>query len=320
MKTEVIKLYDNRDDVTLTTYILDNSPEMHYDEKRPAVLVCPGGAYLSCSDREGEPVALAFATMGYQTFVLRYSVYGGGAFECMEEGSDLPAKPEINHPTPMREIGMAMAMIKEHSDEWLVDTERVAICGFSAGAHNCAMYSVYWDKPVIVDYLKKDKTLLKPAACILGYCLSDYTFMKENTSGSKMDRAFFNTSNFAFLGTREPSDELLDEVSPALHVDSNTPPTYLWSTAADNLVPIQHTIRMAHALADNKVPFEVHIFEEGMHGLSLSTQTTAASKAQCLPDVAKWLPLCDGWLKKRFALELPRISPFEAMMADRANF
>ena len=76
MKSEVIYLYKDRTDVTLTTYVLDDSREMLNGGKRPAVLICPGGAYLSCSDREGEPVAMAFAAMGYHAFVLRYSTYG----------------------------------------------------------------------------------------------------------------------------------------------------------------------------------------------------------------------------------------------------
>lgn len=317
MKTETIRLYDNREDVTLTTYILHNSPEIHTDRKRPAVLICPGGAYLSCSDREAEPVALAFAAMGYQTFVLRYSVLGGNGFELMGRGVKPEPNPDKNHPAPMREIGMAMAMIKEHGEEWLVDPDRVAICGFSAGAHNCAMYSVYWDQPVIVGCLKKDKELLRPAACILGYCLSDYVFMEQSAAGAgPMDLQFFRLSNSAFLGTEEFSGELLKEVSPALHVTESTPPTYLWATAADNLVPVQHSLRYAHALADHKIPFELHIFEEGMHGLSLSTQVTASSQTQNLPDAAKWVPLCDAWLKKRFAYELPELSEFEEKLAQ----
>ena len=74
MKTEIIKLYDNRSDVTLTTYVLQDSPEMLDGKTRPAILICPGGAYINCSDREAEPVAMKFASMGYHTFVLRYSV------------------------------------------------------------------------------------------------------------------------------------------------------------------------------------------------------------------------------------------------------
>ena len=73
MKTEVIKLYENREDVTLTTYVLQDSPEMLAGKSRPAILICPGGGYMSCSDREAEPIAMKFASMGYHTFVLRYS-------------------------------------------------------------------------------------------------------------------------------------------------------------------------------------------------------------------------------------------------------
>ena len=75
MYSEKIKLIEGRDDVTLTTYVLDDSPEMLNGKKRPAVIICPGGAYLNCSEREGEPVAMAFAMMGYHAFVLRYSTY-----------------------------------------------------------------------------------------------------------------------------------------------------------------------------------------------------------------------------------------------------
>ena len=78
MHTEVIKFYENREDVTLTTYVLKDSQELLDGKKRPAIIICPGGAYLSCSDREGEAVALRFASMGYHTFVLRYSTYMEG--------------------------------------------------------------------------------------------------------------------------------------------------------------------------------------------------------------------------------------------------
>ncbi len=74
-------LYESRDDVFLTTYILDDSVELYNGIARPAVLICPGGGYMSCSTREAEPVALRFASMGYHAFVLNYSVYReGGAF------------------------------------------------------------------------------------------------------------------------------------------------------------------------------------------------------------------------------------------------
>ena len=97
---------------------------------------------------------------------------------------------------------------------------------------------------------------------------------------------------------------------------AHMPPTYIWATASDELVPVQHTIRMAHALADQKIPFEIHIFENGPHGLSLSDQASSEAKSQMFPDAAKWVPLAEEWLRKRFALDLPALSAFEQSMVQ----
>lgn len=316
MKTEVIKLYENREDVTLTTYVLQDSPEMLAGKKRPAILICPGGGYMSCSDREAEPIAMKFASMGYHTFVLRYSTYNGGkADQFPDISKPLQVKEECVYPTQIRETAKAMLIIREHEEEWLVDTQRIAVCGFSAGAHNAAMYATNWHTDIISEYFHEEKEKFRPAVAILGYTLSDYIFMKDAIENAKpMDAQFFQASNTAFLGTADPSDRLLDEVSPARHVTENTPPMYLWATAADQLVPVQHSIRMAHALADHNIPFELHIFEEGQHGLALSTQATAEAKSQIYPDASKWADLAGCWLEKRFALDLPEKTSFEEML------
>lgn len=302
-----IQLWDKRDDVTLTTYVLDDSQEMLKGKKRPAVIVCPGGAYLSCSDREGEPIAMRFAAMGYHAFVLRYSVYSENKGGMLFGGVENPeAKPHIVHPAPMRDIAKAMLEIRENADEWLVDMDKVAICGFSAGAHNCAMYSVYWDKPIMSEPFGVDNALLKPAACILAYPLIDYTYMKSLfTQMEGLAKGLYNMCNLAFTGTMQPDDDKFAEISPNLHVGKNTPPMFIWATAGDHLVPVQHSTMMATALATAGVPFELHVFEEGEHGLALADQATSQSTAQINADAAKWMPLCDAWLKKRLALDLP---------------
>lgn len=145
MISEVIKLYEDRNDVTLTTYILQDSPQLLAGGRRPAIIICPGGAYLDCSDREAEPVAMKFASMGYHTFVLRYSRYGtepdGSKADFFGRMSEPLPKEHCLYPTHMREIGKSMLIIHEHAAEWLVDTEKIAVCGFSAGAHNAAMYT-----------------------------------------------------------------------------------------------------------------------------------------------------------------------------------
>ena len=321
MKCETLFLREGRTDVTLSTYVLDGSPEMPGSKLRPAVIVCPGGAYLSCSSREGEPIAMAFANMGYHAFVLRYGVYSEGMPGPFmpQPGTEVPVKEHCVHPNPMRDIARAMLTIREHAGEWKVDMARIALCGFSAGAHNCAMYATNWHKPVISEYFGKPAEEFRPAACILGYTLSDYIFLRDGaaSAGDPMVSGLFNLSNIALLGTTAPSDALLEEVSPALNVTEQTPPTFLWATSEDTLVSVRHTLRMSVALAAKGIPFEVHVFENGPHGLSTATQSAADALSSCRDDVARWLPMCDTWLKKRFALDLPELTFWEKMALSK---
>ena len=316
MISKTIHLYGEENAVTLTIYLMNDTGEMSGQGSRPAVLVCPGGGYFNCSDREGEPVALQFAASGYHAFVLRYSTYDEGRNAFPDLSSDIVPNEKTKHPAPVRDIAKAMLYIREHAGEWQVDMERIAVCGFSAGGHNSAMYGVYWNKPLLTDYFGVDAAALKPAALILGYPLTDYIFMKQ-TEKNPMDQQFFHNSNIAFTGEDHPSDKLLESISPALLVSEDTPPAFIWATAGDNLVPVQHSLRMAHALADHHVPFEIHIFEEGDHGLSTAAQVSAVSKTQMNADAAQWTILARKWLEKRFALELPKMTPFEAMMAAK---
>lgn len=317
MITKTIELYENRQDVTLTTYVLSDSPELLNGKKRPGVLVCPGGAYLNCSDREAEPVALRFATMGYHAFVLRYSTYFAGKASPFPLPDHLEVNPNSVHPFPMRDIAKAFLTIRDHADEWLVNTEKIALCGFSAGAHNCAMYSVYWNEPVITEFFGQPATAFQPAASILAYGISDYNLMFGMIK-DPFAQQLSNAASIAFLGTTSPTKELLDTVSPALHVTKNTPPMFLWATAGDELVPAENTTRMANALAHAGVPFEVHVWESGPHGLSLADQSTAGSKFELDVDAAQWMDLAEAWLKKRFTLTLLEKPVWMTMMeADK---
>lgn len=306
MKIEQMQLFEEKKHVTLTAYILEDSPEMLKGTKRPAVLICPGGAYMFCSDREAEPIALRFAAMGYHAFILRYSVYSNSGMDFPVPGRT-PIYKEGVAPTPMREIGKAVLTIRQHADEWLVDADKIILTGYSAGANNCALYSVYWDKPVIYDYLDVQPEMLRPAAAVLGYGVYDYVAMKQtlerlgNADRLEMNKGF----NYAFLGEAEPDNTVLDMYSPSKHVSENTPPMFLWATAEDNVVPVNQTTIMATALADQEIPFEVHVFECGQHGLSLADQASAEAKEQIHSDAAAWMKLAGTWLEKRFALEIP---------------
>ena len=119
MKTQEIILHENRN-VTLTAYIQEAEGEFGFS-KRPAMLVIPGGGYAICSDREADPVAMAYLKAGYQAFVLRYT-----------------CTPKGKWPLPLEDYEQAMSLIEERADEWHLDKARIAVVGFSAGGHLAA--------------------------------------------------------------------------------------------------------------------------------------------------------------------------------------
>lgn len=136
MRTEVITLNEERN-VTLTACIQQVDGEFGF-QKRPAMIVIPGGGYSICSDREADPVALAYAKAGYQTFVLRYTVNSKGSW-----------------PDPLQDYETAVELICERADQWGIDPEKIAVVGFSAGGHLAACAATIAQR--------------KPAAAVLVY-------------------------------------------------------------------------------------------------------------------------------------------------------
>ncbi|BDR56635.1 alpha/beta hydrolase [Xylocopilactobacillus apis] len=319
MKIEKFNLSSENQNVTLTTYLLDDSPETINGKPRPGIIICPGGGYFSCSDREAEPVAIKFASLGYHAFVLRYSTYSDGSLELPDLSKPLPVKKDRIFPRQVIELGKAMVLVKKHASEWNLDPEKVAVCGFSAGGHNAALYSTSWNQTWVKDQFGNDASLLKPALSILGYALTDYVMLSSQIDElpAGMDKSFMIASFVAYLGMEKPDQELLEQVSPARHVDSNTPPSFIWANFEDPLVSIQHSIKLAEAMKSENIPFELHIFEKGTHGLSLADQTSAAAKSQIIRHTANWFDLCAEWLEDRFALPLPELSDFEKMQQEQ---
>ncbi len=294
MKIEKVNLR-NRDDVSLTSYILDDSKEILKGKKRPGILICPGGANLYCSDREAEPIALRFAGMGYHAFVLRYSTYQSGKLDmrALFEGKDeFAVDPNSQFPNPMLDVAAAMLHIKDNSDKWLIDSEKIGLCGFSAGGHNVLMYSVYWDSELITSYFNRPASDFKPACAIVGYGYCDYVAMRENGKKCMPN----NPIDISLFGTSFPTIEQMEACSPVRMVSKNTPPMFLWTTSQDELVPAKQTLLMALALAEKGIDYEVHVFEKGKHGYALADQATASHDYQVSLIVEKWIDMAKVWL------------------------
>lgn len=296
MKIETIKLWNDRDDVELTTFLNISDPFFNKDIKRPAVIVCPGGAYQSCPrhGNEGDPVAMAFAIDGYQAFVLEYSVTAKAP-----EG-------KTTFPAQLYDLGKAILTVREHAEEWSINADQIAIIGFSAGAHLCGMYSVKWHTNLLADYFECDAGVFKPMAAVLAYGIFDYT-MKDPPAYRPAEM------NAPLFGCADPDEELLKEYSSVCQVTDKMPPAFLVAATDDGLVPAMQTIRMAEKLQRQNVPYECHLFQYGEHGFALGKNLFEPFKQEMTHVCAQWVPLAKIFLMHLISPETlgPEESPFK---------
>ena len=253
------------EEATLEGYILDCEISLGQDTNRPAIVICPGGGYHFCSQREAEPIALRFLMHGFNTYVIWYR----------------EQKNEELFPKPQQDAAAAVAYVRAHAEEHHTDPNRIAILGFSAGGHLAGSLGVLWHKADLWEPLGLTPEQVKPNALCLCYPVI--------SSGKDAHRGSFNN----LTGTEDLSvheDYSLDKL-----VTENCPPAFLWHTFEDNAVPVQNSLLMAHALAEHKVLTELHIFPHGKHGASLCSELTG--EAHLIPEAQQWPELAARFLK-----------------------
>lgn len=271
--------------IPMDVYVPNVSCEIEPDIRRPAIVICPGGAYRACCEREAEPVALRFLTEGFNVFVIWYRVHcaPGEAAKAHEAARWYSASPEHRFPMPQHDAASCVAYVRRHAEEYHTDPDRIAIMGFSAGGHLAASLAGLWHRADFWQEMNLTPEDVKPNAAVLSYPV--IAADKDAHRGS-----FENLSN-------ESEVEKHQSYSVLNWVTENYPPTFLWHTFADETVPVQNSIRMAHALAECGVLTELHIFPYGVHGLSLCNDITAPTSSAPLrqPNVSMRQPECECW-------------------------
>lgn len=235
-----------------------NAPE----RKRPAMLIIAGGAYRFTSGREKEPVAINYMDMGFHTFVLDYSV------------------APVCYPTQLIEACMAMLFIRECESSFNVDGDHVCAIGFSAGGHLCGMLATMYNAKQVVDVLGDNAKLCRPDAVILSYpVISSGEYAHKNSFNNLCDN----------------DEDLARQLSLEFNVTNDAPPAFIWATNNDKGVPCENSLLMAMAYRKAGVPMELHIFEQGGHGLSTCDEEVWVNE----PSVRQWIKLSKVWLKNR---------------------
>ena len=274
MRNEQIKIQveGSGKDVCLETYILGDVMDGARNRKTPLVLICPGGGYAMTSNREAEPIALQFNSMGYQAAVLRYS-----------------CAPAV-YPTALCEVAQSVKLIREHAEDWNVAAEKIIVMGFSAGGHLAASYGVFWNESWLTEKMQCDKQLLKPNGLVLCYPVI-----------SSKEEIAHQDSIKNLLGESYP--EMKEQVSLEDKVGKHTPKTFLWHTFTDPVVPFWNSFRFAEALGKAGVPMEYHLYPQGGHGLSLANEQTANEEGKGVEKVCQsWVPLLRSWMLENFGL------------------
>ncbi len=252
----------------LDIYLPSNLTELKREnQKRPCIIICPGGAYLMCSQIEAEPVAFNFLPQGYNVFVLTYSV-----------------TPHC-YPAQLIEVAAVFDLINQNCDKWNCDMERVALMGFSAGGHLAAHYANACESSEVRKHFRES---IRPQASVL--C---YPVISANT-------AISHKKSFAFLLGHEPDNFEKERFSCENMVNINTPPTFIWHTSKDENVAVENSLVYAMALSKLGIPYEMHIYPFGRHGIATADLNT---NNQLSPEVARnhiWLSAVMDWLDLTF--------------------
>ena len=237
---------------TITPYLVPSNPP------RGIVLVLPGGGYSTRAPHESEVIAKFFNDMQLSSALVDYRV--------KDENRTEPLGRE-----PLMDCQRAIRLVRYYQEDWQVRPDRIAIIGFSAGGHLVATAGTQFDDGDKNSKNPEDHVSSRPDAMILCYAVTRlWDGILERMLGAN------------------PSDDDLAFFDCVNRVTENTPPAFIWHTVDDQVVSVDHSIRMTEALWKKSVPVELHLFPKGRHGLALAPDD---------PYVGQWKGLCKAWIE-----------------------
>jgi acetyl esterase/lipase len=205
-----------------------------------AMVILPGGGYGGLAAHEGKGYADWLVTNGISCFVLKYRLGSAG----------------YRHPIMLQDAARAVRLVRARADEWKIDPKRVGIIGSSAGGHLASTLLTHFDsgKSEASDPVERQSS--RPDLGIL--CYPVITMGANTHMGSKNN----------LLG-KNPDEALMKNLSNETQVTKDTPPCFVWHTQEDKAVKVENSLEFAAALQRAGVPFDLHVYEKGAHGIGL---------------------------------------------------
>lgn len=243
---------------TLTPYLPDPIPPG--GTTVAAMVICPGGAYEHLAPHEGKDYALWLNQHGVACFVLKYRLGSHG----------------YRHPAMLQDAARAVRLVRAKAADWKIDVKRVGIMGSSAGGHLASTLLTHFDSGNTNSNDPIERQSSRPDIGILCYpviTMGEYAHQRSKTN---------------LLGTNPPP-ALVKLLSNELQVTTNTPPCFIWTTFEDKTVPMENSLMFAEALRKAGVPFDLHVYEKGKHGMGLADKPPFTHPHPWAGDCLFWL-------------------------------